>query len=75
MLNSINVSEFNSCLQFQNCELKKKKKKKKQRAREKEEKKRKEEEEEDESGQGRKRAWECNKIQFFAIAFLLQSQL
>ena len=39
MLNSINVSEFNSCLQFQNCELKKKKK---QRAREKEEKKRKE---------------------------------
>ena len=73
MLNSINVSEFNSCLQFQNCELKKKKK---QRAREKEEKKRKEEEdEEDESVQGRKRAWECNKIQFFAIAFLLQSQL
>ena len=77
MLNSINVSEFNSCLQFQNCEFKKKKKKKKNSVQErKRKKKRKEEEdEEDESMQGRKRAWECNKIQFFAIAFLLQSQL
>ena len=43
-----------------------KKKKKKQRAREKEGKKKKYE-----SVQGRKRAWKCNKIQYFALAFLL----
>ena len=43
--------------------MQEKKKKKKEKERKKEE---------DESMQGRKRVWECNKIQFFALAFLLQ---
>ena len=41
MLNSINVSEFNSCLQFQNCELKKKKNSVQERKRKRKEKKKK----------------------------------
>ena len=49
-----------------------KKKKKKACKRERGKEKKKEKKEEDESMQGRKREWEYNKIQFFALTFLLQ---
>ena len=61
MKNSVQGRKRQKKVKKRACKRKRKKKKEKERKKE-----------EDESMQGRKRVWECNKIQFFALAFLLQ---